>query len=98
MSRATRTASMQTRGTPKKRSRNKSRAIIGAAGSLQPADEVGDRLPDGVAGIFLDEMQPGHGDLGLVRPRATDLPLLADQDGARLGVDEELRGRVLAAQ
>src|SRR5437868_14045641 len=98
MSRATRTASMQTRGTPKNRSRNTRTAIIGLGGSCQRADELGDRGADLVGGVFLDEVRPGHGDLGLVRPGAAEFPLLPDQDGARFGVDEQLRGGVIGAE
>src|SRR5688572_21861737 len=98
MSRATRTASMQTRGTPKNSTRKTSMAIIESGGSFQGLDEVGNGGADLVARVFLDEMQSGHGDLGLVRPGPAELPLLADQDRARFGVDEQLRRRVLAGE
>src|SRR4051794_34709571 len=36
-------------------------------------------------------MQAGDGHLGLIGPRATELALRANEDGAGVGVDEELR-------
>jgi glutathione S-transferase len=51
----------------------------------------GDRGADFVRGILLDEMASGHGDLLLVRPRPAKIPRLADQNRARIRVDEKLR-------
>src|SRR5579871_304158 len=49
-----------------------------------------DRLADRRARILLDEMRPWYGDLGLVLPATAELPDRSDQDGAGLGIDEEL--------
>src|SRR5581483_5229299 len=96
MSRAARTPSQHTRGTPKKMTRNRTTAIIGAGASLQRPGEGGHGGADLVGRVLLDEVQTGHRDFGLVGPAAAELPLLADQDRAWLGVDEQLRGRVVA--
>src|SRR5262245_42592647 len=53
----------------------------------------GDRPADLVRRILLDEVAALHGDLRLVRPAAAELPLRTDENGARVGVHEELRHR-----
>src|SRR5262245_50703084 len=52
-----------------------------------------DRLADLVRRVLLHEMAALYGDLRLVRPAAAELPLRTDEDGARVGVHEELRQR-----
>ncbi len=47
-------------------------------------------LPDLCSGVLLDEVNAGDGDLGLVGPCAAELALSSGQDGARLGIDEQL--------
>src|SRR5262245_240885 len=59
----------------------------------QGVEPAADRLADLVRRVLLHEMAALHGDLRLVRPAAAELPLRTDQDGARLGVHEELRHR-----
>ena len=53
----------------------------GLAGSCRPA---GDGAADAGAGVFLDEMDAGHGHLGLVRPGPAEVPDGAGQNAARL--------------
>src|ERR1044072_302975 len=98
MSRAARTASQQTTGTPKKIRKKRRTAIIDGSGSFQGPGELAHRLADGVGRVFLDEVEAGNGDLGLVGPRTAELALPADEDGTRFGVDEQLRRRIAARQ
>ena len=52
---------------------------------------VGNRPTDLIGSVLLDEVAALDRDLGLVREAAAELALSADQDRARLGVDEQLR-------
>jgi hypothetical protein len=69
-------------------SRGKGMPVLtcGWDGSAAELPEPGDdSLADLGAGIFLDEMDAGHGQPGLVRPGAAELPDRVGQDAARLG-------------
>ena len=66
--------------------------------SILSSSEAPPRLDSGQAHLYcvdLDEVQPLHGDLLLLRPRAAELALRADEDRAGLRVDEELRHRAV---
>src|SRR2546428_13188914 len=56
-----------------------------------PPDERGDRAADVGRRVLLDEVRAPDGDLLLVGPVAAELALSADEDGAGLRIDEELR-------
>src|SRR4029453_14347004 len=64
------------------------------AGS-EPAQEPGDGLADLGWRVLLEEVAAAHGDLLLIGPGAAEPARRADQDRARIAVDEELGQRAL---
>jgi hypothetical protein len=57
---------------------------------LDTGKPAGDRFADLVGAVFLNEVNAGHGGLGLVWPGAHKLALGPGQDRAWLCIDEEL--------
>src|ERR1700730_6265665 len=63
--------------------------------SSLPMQPIRDCAADFRTGIFLDEMASLDGDFGLMGPLATEFALRPDQNGAGIGIDEQLRDVVL---